>query len=140
MRLAGRRLQLASDDFVLISCLSIVARLCGTVALLTVSVIHGEILYGPTVSVECAGLGRYTLASLVVFCALLAQSVTMCRTAGVGGVLQPSMRSRVGHVLVIGLLLRVVELGCAIYGVLKLREVVRFQLFYELRLVSPVGY
>lgn len=140
MRLAGRRLQLASDDFVLTSCLSIVARLGGTVVLVTVSVIHGEMLYGPMASAECASLGSYTLASLVVFCALLAHSVTMCKTAGVGGVLQPSMRSRVGHVLAIGILLRVMELGCAIYGLVKLREVVRFQLFYELRLVSPVGY
>ena len=125
MHLAGRRLLVASDDFVLTSCLSLVARLGGAVILVTVIAIHGELLFGSTAFVACADLGRYTLASLVVFGALLVHSVTMCTAAGVGGVLQPSARSRVAHVLAAGVPLRVAELGCAIYGALQLRDVVR---------------
>lgn len=128
MRLAGRRLLVASDDFVLTSCLSLVARLSGIGYLIIICVVHDELLFGSNASTGCAALGRYTLASLVVFGVLLVQTVTMCRAAGVGGVLQPSTRSRVVHVLAIGVLVRAVEAACAIYGALQLREFVRFTL------------
>ena len=125
MHLAGRRLLVASDDFVLTSCLSLVARLGGAAVLVTATVVHGDLLFGSTASVACADLGRYTLASLIVFGALLVHSVTMCKAAGVGGVLQPRARSRVAHVPAAGVPLRVAELGCVIYGALQLRDVVR---------------
>ncbi len=125
MHLGGRRLLVASDDFVLTSCLSLVARLGGAIVLVTVTVVHGELLFGSKASMACTDLGRYTLASLAVCGALLVHSVTMCTASGVGGVLQPSARSRVAHVLAVGVPLRVVELGCAIYGALQLRDVVR---------------
>ena len=52
MHLGGRRLLVASDDFVLTSCLSLVARLGGAIVLVTVTVVHGELLFGSKASMD----------------------------------------------------------------------------------------
>ena len=104
MHLAGRRLLLASDDFVLGSWLGALARVPVVVVLAATASAHSEGLFGQAGG--CGALGSYTAASLGVFGALLAHSGAMCRVAGAGGVLQPGARTCVAPVLVAGLVLR----------------------------------